>query len=219
VVTSSATANCSNVTTQSAVKLLARPIANATFFQWTDLQPFTLTNTAGIFNACTFAATFAALDTINCQLLIAGLSYSRELRAVYKCNDTFTYNPASQKCEPPHTTACYKYAPAITNCGMNLWVNRAKHGPNDHKVAIVPAGLPSISGCLNIGGTTAALQKNCPLYFNAYPTTVTLTATPPVGTETFAWSGPCISGTGGTSLVCKVTVTPSPVTVFANYSK
>lgn len=224
------TADCSKLNvSSSSIRLTAIPatvIPNATFYQWKDIPVFTSLNTSPISNGCTYTS-FASVSTpnITCSMLNnSGTALvSREIQAVYKCNDTFNYNSVTQKCEKPvNQTACLKHYLTstlyTTNCGIGLTVSRTKHGPNLHAVTISPSGVPSVSSCPNIGGTASPLQTVCPLYYNAYPTTVTLTASTPFSGETFSWGiGACSSF--GSNPICTVTFGATPVSVIANYSK
>lgn len=176
-------------------------VPNARFAKWTDIP-----GSAGlaISNACTWSA---YLPNIKCTM--AG---SRSIQAVYKCNDTFTYDPVSQQCKKsePKATACLQFTPSVTACRLALMVRRSNPGPSTYTVSLAPVALapsmnpmPSTSSiCRNTGNS--ALHTACGYAFNANPTSITLTAVSsagalPVG---FFWSGACT----GSNASCTVTI-------------
>lgn len=176
-------------------------VPNARFVKWTDIP-----GSAGfaISNACTWSA---YMPNIKCTM--AG---NRFIQAVYRCNDTFTYDPVFQQCRKSGSavTACLKFMPHVSACRLALMVRRANPGSNTYTVSLSPGALtpstnplPSTSAiCRNNGN--ALLHTACGYSFTANPTSVTLTAVSsagplPVG---FFWSGACT----GSNASCSITI-------------
>lgn len=229
------TSDCSelNVPSGSSIKLTAIPatiIPNATFYHWTDIQPFFNSNALTMTNGCIGSA---YLPNITCPMTFSGMVSSRELQAVYKCNDTFTYNSTTQKCEKPSTLRpCDLYFapnPSRTDCGLHVSITRANTATNDYKVTVSqPTALPhppsainvapsSPSSCVNLHNTLPGL--GCIFFYTVYPTPITLTASAtnnagvsiPLPTS-FKWTtwagGPCNNSTSPT---CTISIVKDPV--------
>lgn len=91
------TTDCSEIglASNTTIKLVA-PAAlmpNAVFYQWRDIPG---SSGLPISNSCT---SFSSPPNITCTM--AG---ARDILAIYKCKDTFSYDSASKQCKPPHGT-------------------------------------------------------------------------------------------------------------------
>ncbi len=212
------TTDCSEIglASNTSIKLVAPAalVPNAQFFQWKDIPGY---SGLAISSSCT-----SSTSPPNIACTMAG---ARNIMAIYKCKDTFSYDSHSKQCKPTQT-ACVVFMPGRTSCGLDLQIKRAKVGTNTYQVAVSPAAiLPSVntppnspSICVNTG-SSSVLQTNCAYFYSNSPTTVTLTASSssgslPIG---FSWSG--ASSCSGSSPTCTVSVTNAnvPVNAVANF--
>ncbi len=206
-----ATVDCSEtgLALNSSVKLSATStiptILNTHFYQWTMIPGST---SAGV-NTCTYPS---SSNNILCTM-----TGTREIQAVYQCNDGYGFNTKSNQCEKSAVvqTACTKFSPTMTNCGLGLNISRINKNSFTYNVAVSPASplvsvntAPSSSSqCVNSGTSTAT---NCYLFYNSSPQSVTLTASSssgslPVGFKWIAGTGlPCNNSTSAT---CTVNIT------------
>ena len=239
-----ATTQCSasSLSSTTHIKLTAIPatvIPNAIFYQWTDIQPFVNSNAFAISNGCIYTS-FASSTTpsLDCSMNWSGAAKSREIQAVYKCLDTFVYNPATEQCEKPAVLApCDLYVPpniARTDCGLYLAVQR-NASVNDDKVTVsLPTALPHPPSILNQApsspstcvATSSGGSITCTYFYTSYPTPITLTASaanhssglPVTLPSTFHWApGPCtVAPNSATSPTCTLNIGKDPLHPLLN---
>lgn len=194
-------------------------VPNATFFTWTDIPG---TSGLPISNFCIYTA--SSLPPTNMPNLQCSMAGSRFIQAVYKCNDTYTYDAVTKQCKKiVPATLCQKFTPSVTACRAAIQVKRKTVGTNTYKVTVAPAALtPSLNNlpsnsasCVNAG--SSLLQTHCGYAFNSNPTAVTLTASSWSGTTPvalpvgFFWSGACTYPTNqnASGPVCLLTIVPN----------